>query len=68
MVTEIFPSSYKCTCGYQLDFSERTIRELKRVSGTKGQRLIADDEKHAVVFAQGKAVEIQCPKNSQREK
>ena len=68
MINEIFHSSDECACGYQLDFSERTIRELKRMSATKRQRLIADDEKHVVVFAQGKATEIRCPKNTQREK
>ena len=68
MVTEIFPSFYECACGYQQDFCERTIRELKRMSATKRQRLIAEDEKHVVVvFAHGKAAEIQCPKITQRE-
>src|SRR4029434_321449 len=49
MVKEIFPSSYECACGYQLDFCDRTIRDLKRMSERKQQRLIADDEKHGCV-------------------
>lgn len=61
MVKEIYPSSYECACGYQLDFCERTIRDIKRMSERKQQRLMADDEKHVVVFAQGRAVDIQCP-------
>jgi hypothetical protein len=45
MPKEIFPSSYRCDCGYQSDHFENTIRELKQVSIRSQQRLGSDDGK-----------------------
>ena len=60
MASEIFPSSFRCDCGRQLDFFESTIREMKSMSKRKRVRL--GEEDHIIVFHNGKAVEILCPK------
>ncbi|TFG42942.1 MAG: hypothetical protein E4H48_03425 [Syntrophobacterales bacterium] len=62
MPTEIFPSSYRCDCGYQSDHFENTIRELKRLSMRRPQRLGADDGEHSVVFRGGEMTAMRCPK------
>jgi hypothetical protein len=67
MIEEIDFSSYHCSCGYRLNFCERTIREIKHLSKRKPQRLGADDHKHVVVFAQGRGVEIECPNDGKKE-
>jgi LexA DNA binding domain-containing protein len=65
MAKEIFPSSYLCNCGHQLEFSENTVRELKQKSKRKRQWLIetlADrSREHVVVFDGGKMVDLLCP-------
>ena len=60
MAIEIFPSSFRCDCGKELDFSEGTIRAMKRMSNQKRTRL--GDAKHTIIFDKGEAVEIHCPK------
>ena len=60
MPIEIYPSSYKCDCGYQCDFSENTINELKIKSMKRKQYLIADDNKHEVIFYQGVMIAVHC--------
>jgi hypothetical protein len=60
MAIELFPSSFRCDCGQELDFSENTVREMKKMSAKKRVRL--GEEKHTVLFYQGKAIEILCPK------
>ncbi len=60
MATEIFPSSFRCDCGQELDFFESTIQEMKKMSKKKQVRL--GENKHTIVFDKGKAIEILCPK------
>ncbi|HXU38678.1 MAG TPA: hypothetical protein VN937_20145 [Blastocatellia bacterium] len=67
MIREIDFSSYQCVCGFRLNFCERTIREIKHLSKRKRQRLIADDHRHVVVFAQERAVDIECPTGGKNE-
>jgi len=60
MAIELFPSSFRCDCGQELDFFENTIRDIKKMSKKKRVRL--GEGKHTVVFYKGEAVEIFCPK------
>jgi hypothetical protein len=62
VATEVFPSSFVCDCGYEADFFENTIREMKRMSLKKRGRLAEGD--HVIVFDKGEAVEMICPKDS----
>ncbi|XCN73608.1 MAG: hypothetical protein Q3M24_02310 [Candidatus Electrothrix aestuarii] len=38
MATELFPSSFRCDCGEELDFFEGTVREMKKMSKNKEVR------------------------------
>ena len=60
MAVELFPSSFRCDCGQELDFSENTIREMKKMSKKKKTSL--GNGEHTIVFDKGKAIEIRCPK------
>jgi hypothetical protein len=60
MATELFPSSFRCDCGMELDFCESTVQEMKIMSKNKKVRL--GEEKHTIIFYQGEAKEILCPK------
>ena len=60
MAIEIYPSSYRCDCGQELDFSENTIRDMEEMSKKKRVRL--GEGKHIIVFNKGEAIEILCPK------
>ena len=60
MATELYPSSYRCDCGKELDFFESTVDEMKKMSKKKRQKLGEDD--HTVIFDKGEAIEILCPK------
>jgi len=60
MAIELFPSSFRCDCGQELDFFENTIRDMKKMSKKKRVRL--GEEKHTIVFYKGEAIEILCPK------
>ena len=62
MPREIFPSSYMCDCGFQSDHFENTIKDLKRLSLTRRQCLIADDGSHEIIFKGGKVTAMWCPK------
>ena len=68
MPKEIFPSSYECDCGHRSEFSENTIREIKRMSRRKKVRLgdSATDE-HIIVFYKGEMVDIICPRQKASE-
>ncbi len=56
MAKEIFPSSYKCDCGYECHFFESTIEEMKKMSKKKQVRLCdSEDAEHTIVFVRGKA-------------
>jgi hypothetical protein len=60
MPKEIPPSSFECDCGHQSHFFENTVREAKEMSQRKTVRLGDDDEKHVIVFEQGKMADIVC--------
>jgi len=61
MPRELFPSSYRCDCGYQSDHFESTVAELKRASLRTPQRLGSDDGGHIVVFNRGEMTAMWCP-------
>ena len=61
MPREIFPSSYECDCGHQSHFAENTVREVKEMSQRKTVHLGDDDEKHVIVFKDGRLAYIVCP-------
>lgn len=60
MATELSPSSFRCDCGEELDFSEGTIRDMKKTSRNKQVHL--EEGKHTIIFHKGEAKEIICPK------
>jgi hypothetical protein len=64
MLKEIFPSSCECDCGHQSHLSENTIKEMNAMS-LKKKRLQyvcdSEDERHFIVFYQGKMVDKDCP-------
>jgi adenylate cyclase class IV len=60
MATELFPSSFRCDCGQELDFFESTIRDMEKMS--KKRRVRLGEEKHTIIFYKGEAIEILCPK------
>ena len=60
MAIELFPSSFRCDCGQELDFFENTIRDMKKMSKKKRVRL--GEGKHTIVFYKGEAIEILYPK------
>lgn len=61
MPREIYPSSYECDCGGRLDFSESTVREMKRMSQWNRVSL-GGDGRHVVIFNAGEMVAMYCPK------
>jgi hypothetical protein len=61
MAKELYPSSFECDCGNESDFFENTVNEMKSMSNGKKVRL-SDDFNHTIVFYNGEAVEIICPK------
>jgi hypothetical protein len=44
MAVEIYPSSFRCDCGQELDFFENTIRDMKKMSKYKRVRLGEEDQ------------------------
>ncbi|MBW4429132.1 MAG: hypothetical protein KME50_33200 [Nostoc desertorum CM1-VF14] len=63
MAVELFPSSFRCDCRHELDFSENTISEMKKMSILKRVTLgDGGDNEHKIVFFNGFAREIICPK------
>jgi len=60
MAKEIFPSSFICDCGQELDFFENTIKEMKKSS--KNKRVQLGEDEHTIIFFKGNAIEILCPK------
>ena len=62
MPREIYPSSYVCDCGAECDHFENTIRELKEMSRSKRQTLVADDQEHRIIFRDGEFSAMWCPK------
>ncbi|MEM7537405.1 MAG: hypothetical protein AAF639_34865 [Chloroflexota bacterium] len=61
MAVLLYPSSYRCDCGHECDFSEGTVNEMSKMSQKKKVRLEDDDDKHTIIFYRGKATEILCP-------
>ncbi|WP_341531682.1 hypothetical protein [Nostoc sp. UHCC 0302] len=62
MAIELYPSSFRCDCGHDSYFFENTVREMKNMSIHKRVRLSdSEDNKHTIIFFQGKAIEIICP-------
>ena len=61
MPREIYPSSYVCDCGSQVDFFENTIREMKELS-RRTRVGIEGDDRHGVIFHRGEMVAMYCPK------
>jgi hypothetical protein len=68
MPKEIFPSLYICDCGYECDFSESTVNQVKAASMKRKQELIADDGLHGVIFDHGEMVGLYCPKEDTTRK
>lgn len=68
MPKEIYPSLYICDWGYQCDFSENTVREVKTASMKRTQNLIADDGLHEVIFDHGEMVGLYCPREDTARK
>jgi hypothetical protein len=72
MPKEISFSSFLCDCGYQIDFSENTVREVKQKSKRKRQWLMetCDDpaKEHVVVFEGGEMVDVLCPDDGGRQR
>jgi len=67
MATILFPSSFRCDCGHESHFCERTIREIKIMSRRKPRALICSEEpKHEIEFDGGEAVTILCPEMGRR--
>lgn len=64
MAIKLFPSSFKCDCGHQLNFFENTVRDMEKMSEKKRVRLVDGygKEEHTIIFYKGKAIEIICPK------
>jgi hypothetical protein len=65
MPQEIYSSSFICDCGYQCDFSESTVSEIKAASMKRKQALIADDGLHEVIFDHGQMVVVHCPQGKE---
>lgn len=61
MATFIFPSSYRCDCGHELHFAERTIREIAAMSQHKPERIGEGHDPHMVEFVEGRAGAVICP-------
>jgi hypothetical protein len=68
MPQEIFPSLFICDCGYQCDFSESTVNEVRAASMKRKQALIADDGLHEVIFDHGEMVGLYCPREGKEMK
>jgi hypothetical protein len=64
MATHLYPSSYRCDCGHELNFFENTIREMSEISRkrSKPQTIGEGDDRHCVEFKRGNAVAVICPK------
>ena len=62
MALLLYPSSFRCDCGHESHFCERTVRELEWMSRRKRQ-LLGDSGRpeHDVEFEGGKAVAVICP-------
>ena len=66
MARRIFPSSFACDCGHQSHFFENTVREIEAYTSRHcrkpGHLLDSEPEEHAIVFENGRATAVNCPK------
>jgi hypothetical protein len=60
MAIEWLPSSFICDREYEAHFCENTIKEMKRMSLKK--KVGISEDRHAIIFYKGKAIEMTCPK------
>lgn len=61
MAIKLYPSSFRCDCGHESHFFENTITDMEKLSRSKKVTLTdGEDNKHTIVFFQGKAIEIIC--------
>ena len=63
MPKEIFPCSYLCDCGRQVNFFENTVWEMERISRRKRTSIGEGGDRHRVIFDKGRAVGMYCPKS-----
>ncbi len=63
MAVCLFPSSYRCDCGHESDFSERVVREMNAMSLRKPAGIRdSEPDSHCIEFAAGRAVAVICPR------
>jgi hypothetical protein len=65
MARRLFPSSFTCDCGHQSHFFENTVREVEAytIRRRKPNYLLdSESEEHAIVFENGRATVVICPK------
>ncbi|MBZ5623080.1 MAG: hypothetical protein LAQ69_30810 [Acidobacteriia bacterium] len=65
MARQLFPSSFACDCGNQSHFCENTVHEMEAYTSRRrkpGHLLDAESEEHAIVFENGRATAVICPK------
>jgi len=62
MPKEIYPSSYECDCGHQVHFFENTVTEMKRISYRRRTSIGEGNDRHTVIFDNGRMVGMYCPK------
>lgn len=60
MAVELIPSSFRCDCGHESHFFERTIREMKKIS-KKSKQSLGDNDDHLIIFHKEEVIEIICP-------
>ena len=59
----LYPSSYRCDCGHESDFSESTVQEMERKSRRKRQHLMdSSRDEHMIEFWEETAVAVICPR------
>jgi hypothetical protein len=68
MIREVAVGTCRCSCGFEMNFFENTILDLKQMSKKKRQVLQADDRKDELVFSNGNATEIRCPTEHRKMK
>ncbi len=63
MAIHLYPSSYRCDCGHESHFTERTVREMRQLSQRRRQLLTdSEKDKHSIEFEGGQAVAVICPR------
>lgn len=70
MAVYIVPSSYRCDCGHESDFFERTIYAMEADSRKRKKPIRLGDStenEHFIEFAGGEAVAVLCPTLGRRE-